>query len=673
MRALLPARTARSWCSTSCPRQTCSEVRHRFLDLNLPFADGTLFKLLKEERPDAIVHLAQLRSPSRQATYAHELNAIGALHVFAAAGEAKIPRILLGSTSLVYGARGDNPNFLSEEHPLRPDPEDRFVGDFVEAESHARTHVRRHPESRVQILRFVPLLSPDVRDYRARLFAAPFSWQLLGYDPLVQALHPDDAVDALVRALDRPEAQGVFNIAPEGVVPLSTVRLLFGSLGIPVPHPLGVRALRGRVARGRGPDAGRSRALSPLFLRRGRREGPAGAGLRGEAHDARGRSRDGARAVRVGTPRGLRRRRGRGPRRSLSPTSSASVPGPGPAAQRGSGLVSARRHPSLHPAPAPRRAPRRRGRSTPSLLPKNPDDPPARRFSAKPRAFSTRIRSSSRRARSWTPWNLFRNRSRTFLLDDFGYDEVAARAVGRALRLPLHRVVARDAERSREHPERGPRAPRRESFRRPAVGRRDGQARHRAASTPRTATARMLVLDMFTTLPFLQPWLRHMGEVRACPENGAAAAAARRARRAFSPRASRASASTSATGTASRGSVAAASSASPSQTGAPIIPVTVVGAEEIHPNLTRSTSSASRSACRTSRSRPTFPLLGPLGFLPLPTKWWIDIGKPIAFDHGPEIADRPMIVNELADKVRTTLQTMIDSRLARRGNVFTGE
>jgi UDP-glucose 4-epimerase len=221
------------------PPADLPDVRHRFLDLNLPFADGTLFKLLKEERPDAIVHLAQLRSPSHHATYAHELNSIGALHVFAAAGEAKIPRILLGSTSLVYGARGDNPNFLTEDHPLQPDAEDRFVRDFVEAENHARAHVRRHPDARVQILRFVPLLSPEVRDYRARLFGAPFSWQLMGYDPLLQALHPDDAVDALVRALDRPEAQGVFNIAPEGVVPLSTVRLLFGSLGIPVPHPLG--------------------------------------------------------------------------------------------------------------------------------------------------------------------------------------------------------------------------------------------------------------------------------------------------------------------------------------------------------------------------------------------------------------------------------------------------
>ncbi len=59
--------------------------------------------------------------------------------------------------------------------------------------------------------------------------------------------------------------------------------------------------------------------------------------------------------------------------------------------------------------------------------------------------------------------------------------------------------------------------------------------------------------------------------------------------------------------------------------------------------------------------------------IPLPTKWWIDVGRPIPFNHGPEVADRPMIVNEFADHVRTTLQTMIDSRLSRRGNVFTGE
>jgi UDP-glucose 4-epimerase len=213
-------------------------VRHRFLDLTLPHADGTLFRMLKEEKPEALVHLAQLRSPSRQATYAHELNAIGALHVFAAAGEAKISRIVLGSTTLVYGARGDNPNFLTEEHSLRPDAQDHFVRDFVEAESHARSHVKRLPDSKVAILRFAPLLSPDDRDYRAREFAAPVTVAMLGYDPLLQALQPDDGVQALLLTLDNPDAKGVFNISPEGVLPLSSVRLLFGSLAVPVVHGL---------------------------------------------------------------------------------------------------------------------------------------------------------------------------------------------------------------------------------------------------------------------------------------------------------------------------------------------------------------------------------------------------------------------------------------------------
>ncbi len=220
------------------PPDAPPDVRHRFLDLNLPHADGVVYKLLLEEQPDAILHLAQIRSPSRNATYVHELNAIGSLHVLAAAGEAKVGRIILGSTTLVYGARGDNPNYLTEEHPLRPDPADRFVRDFVEAEGHARSHVRRHPEAKVTILRFAPFMSTDVRDYRTKLFGAPAAVSLMGYDPLIQALHTDDAVQATLLALDHPEATGAFNIAPEGVLPVSAVRLLFGSLAVPVPHAL---------------------------------------------------------------------------------------------------------------------------------------------------------------------------------------------------------------------------------------------------------------------------------------------------------------------------------------------------------------------------------------------------------------------------------------------------
>jgi 1-acyl-sn-glycerol-3-phosphate acyltransferase len=193
-----------------------------------------------------------------------------------------------------------------------------------------------------------------------------------------------------------------------------------------------------------------------------------------------------------------------------------------------------------------------------------------------------------------------------------------------------------------------------------------------AREHPAHRTARMLVLDMFTTLPFLQPWLRHMGEVRACPENGERLLrrdelvgvfpeGVKGVGKLFRDRYRLAR--------FGRGGFVRLALV----TGAPIIPVSVVGAEEVHPNLTRLDLIGKPLGLPYFPLTPTFPLLGPLGVLPLPTKWWIDIGKPIAFEHGPALAERPMIVNELADRVRSTLQTMIDSRLARRGNVFTGE
>ncbi len=215
-----------------------TEVRHRFLDLNLPHVDGTVYRILKDEEPDVVVHLAAIRSPSLDTTYAHELNSLGALHVLAAAGEAKIPKVVMGSTTMVYGARGDNPNFLTEEHRLRADVHDRFVQDFVEAERHARDHQRNYPNVHVSVLRFAQVHAPEVRDYKAKYFESFFAITLLGYDPLVQVLHPEDATSALLKAVSLKETRGVFNIAPEGVLPLSTILLLYGALPMPIPHPL---------------------------------------------------------------------------------------------------------------------------------------------------------------------------------------------------------------------------------------------------------------------------------------------------------------------------------------------------------------------------------------------------------------------------------------------------
>lgn len=235
---------------------TPAEVRHRFLDLNLPHSDGTVYRILKEEQPEVLVHLAGVRSPLRDAVYAHELNSIGTLNVFGAAGEANVKRLIHYSTTMVYGARGDNPAFLTEEHPMRADVSDQFVRDSVEAERHCRDFARRHPEARVAVLRYAPILAAERRDYRIRYLEGPVSLTMLGYDPLLQWLHPDDASGALLRTIDAPDAHGVFNIAPDGALPLSSTLMLFGTLSVPLPHGLAYTAAEAAWIAGLGTAPG---------------------------------------------------------------------------------------------------------------------------------------------------------------------------------------------------------------------------------------------------------------------------------------------------------------------------------------------------------------------------------------------------------------------------------
>lgn len=106
---------------------------------------------------------------------------------------------------------------------------------------------------------------------------------------------------------------------------------------------------------------------------------------------------------------------------------------------------------------------------------------------------------------------------------------------------------------------------------------------------------------------------------------------------------------------------------------APIIPVSVVGAEETYISLYKSSTIAKLIGFPYFPISPTFPWLGLLGFLPLPTKWYIDFGEPIATDnYGPDAANDLVLVSQLTDQVRNIVQDMIHQRLALRRNIFLG-
>lgn len=106
---------------------------------------------------------------------------------------------------------------------------------------------------------------------------------------------------------------------------------------------------------------------------------------------------------------------------------------------------------------------------------------------------------------------------------------------------------------------------------------------------------------------------------------------------------------------------------------APMIPVSVVGAEETYISLYKSPTLARLTGFPYFPISPTFPWLGLLGFIPLPTKWYIDFGRPIPMDiYGPDAANNLVLVSQLSDQVRNIIQGMIYDRLARRRSVFFG-
>ncbi|MBF4163859.1 lysophospholipid acyltransferase family protein [Nocardioides acrostichi] len=107
------------------------------------------------------------------------------------------------------------------------------------------------------------------------------------------------------------------------------------------------------------------------------------------------------------------------------------------------------------------------------------------------------------------------------------------------------------------------------------------------------------------------------------------------------------------------------------RTGVPIVPLSVVGAEEIYPRIANIPSLARLLGLPYLPITPTFPLLGPLGLVPLPSKWLLEFGEPIRTDEYDDgAADDPMLVFNVTDQVRETIQQTLYSLLMQRESIF---
>jgi len=191
--------------------------------------------IFRHYRVRALIHLGLLHRPTRFGNLHRDFNVEGTVKLLEYCAKHGVPKVVLLSSAYAYGARPDNSNFLTEEAPLRGGedyPEERAL---IEWDIYAQNFLWRHPDIECVILRPVHVVGPHVRNAPSNYLRLSHPPVLLGFDPMVQLLHEDDLIQAVLLSLE-PGARGVFNIVGPGEAPLSSILAELGRQPVPIPH-----------------------------------------------------------------------------------------------------------------------------------------------------------------------------------------------------------------------------------------------------------------------------------------------------------------------------------------------------------------------------------------------------------------------------------------------------
>ncbi|MFR9801609.1 NAD-dependent epimerase/dehydratase family protein [Pseudonocardia sp. RS010] len=207
-------------------------------------------KVISGAGVDTVVHAALSAGPGSSGgrTAMKEMNVIGTMQLLAACQKAEqVRRVVLKSTTAVYGSGSRDPALFDESMTPKDLPSGGYAKDATEIEGYLRGFGRRRPDVTTTVLRFCNYVGPRIETVLTRYFALPVVPTVLGFDPRLQFLHEEDALAVLERAAV-DEHPGVFNVAADGVVMLSQAIRRAGRVQVAVPAPL-VGPV-GRVLRG---------------------------------------------------------------------------------------------------------------------------------------------------------------------------------------------------------------------------------------------------------------------------------------------------------------------------------------------------------------------------------------------------------------------------------------
>ncbi len=197
-------------------------------------------KVIERAGVDTVVHMNVIATPTSAGgrVSMKEINVIGTMQLLAACQKASgVRRLVVKSTTSVYGASPRDPAQFTEDAGAKVLPRAGWGKDSVEVEGYVRGFSRRRPDVDVAVLRLANAVGPGMRTALTDYFELPAAPTVMGFDPRLQFVHEADLVEAM-RLATVGSVTGIVNVAGDGVVTLLQALGMTGRPFVPVPSPV---------------------------------------------------------------------------------------------------------------------------------------------------------------------------------------------------------------------------------------------------------------------------------------------------------------------------------------------------------------------------------------------------------------------------------------------------
>jgi UDP-glucose 4-epimerase len=222
-------------------------------------------EVFRQFRPEAVIHMATVTHiTTRSSEDRYRINLYGTRAVFEHCHNYGAKRALFVGRHTYYGVSPDSPLYYKEDEPPLAVTTFPELADLVAADLYAGSALWRFPEFETAVLRICYTMGPERQGTLATFLRGPHVPTVLGFDPLFQFMHEQDAARAIMVAMES-NLRGVFNVAGPDPVPLSLLIRETGSKPIRVPEPL-FRLAMGRFGLPRLPPGAVEHIKYPVVI-----------------------------------------------------------------------------------------------------------------------------------------------------------------------------------------------------------------------------------------------------------------------------------------------------------------------------------------------------------------------------------------------------------------------